>query len=118
MVHCWRLSLSLSLSFSLFLLFLYVILLVLSLSLSLCLSLPYPCPYACPHPCPILILILTLVLLVPLLQSTFIFGGVGGADELIVAIADDIKFAKEKFKDPAVIALATEDPFWTEVTER
>eukprot|EP00903_Cladosiphon_okamuranus_P016154 g14908.t2 len=39
-------------------------------------------------------------------------------DELIVAIADDIKFAKERFKDPAVCALATDDPFWSEVSER
>ncbi|CAN0149589.1 unnamed protein product [Scytosiphon promiscuus] len=38
-------------------------------------------------------------------------------DELIVAIADDIKFAKEKFKDPNVSKLATEDPFWAEVSQ-
>lgn len=35
-----------------------------------------------------------------------------------MAIADDIKFAKERFKDPAVCKLATDDPFWSEVGER
>ncbi len=35
-----------------------------------------------------------------------------------MAIGDDIKFAKERFKDPAVRALATNDPFWAEVSER
>ncbi|CAM9094023.1 unnamed protein product [Pylaiella littoralis] len=39
-------------------------------------------------------------------------------DELVVAIADDIKFAKEIFEDPAVFALATDDSLWAEVSER
>lgn len=35
-----------------------------------------------------------------------------------MAIGDDINFAKDRFKDPAIRALATDDPFWAEVSER
>lgn len=40
------------------------------------------------------------------------------ADSLIVAISDDITYAKARFRDPEVYAFASEDPFWTEVVNR
>lgn len=51
-------------------------------------------------------------------STFFFFFFFDAADDLILAIGDDIKFAKEKFREPEVAALATDHPFWTEVAEQ